>query len=398
MPSFKAVVLGARRNGERKVYIRLTHNRRSRHVPTGLVAMPDDVHGGELTSGALIDKVNEMMKSMRDNCNRVGAAILGMSIDEVERIATSRSSFDNNFLNYCKKHLDRLRESGRDGTLSAHRNAVASLSRFNGSDYLSYGLMTTSYLRSYKEYLKTLGRRAPSQYFSTIATIYGEAMREFNDTPDGEPLIRHNPFDIVKADKTPSTRKRALALTDVIRIRDCEPGTRNSELARDMFMLSFYLAGINAADLYELEWDGDSHVTYDRRKTRTRRSDSAHMRLSVPDEARPLIGKHAGRDGKRVLNLCERYLDTPSVNRALSKGMKRIGELLGIGGLTYYAARHTWATVAANECKIDIYVIEKALCHKPAGLGVTETYIKPDYSRIDNANRLVLDRLEEAGL
>lgn len=56
------------------------------------------------------------------------------------------------------------------------------------------------------------------------------------------------------------------------------------------------------------------------------------------------------------------------------------------------------ATWAANDCGVDIYVVEKALCHKPAGLGVTETYIKPDYRRTDNANRLVLDMLAEGDL
>lgn len=398
MPSFRAVTLGGRRNGERKVYIRLTHNRKSRHIPTGLVAMPDDVRGSELTSGALIDKTNAIMREMRENCNKVGTAILSMTVDEVVGIATRRNEYDRNFMHYCAKHLDALKANGRDGTWKAHKTAVRSLEEFNGSGYLTYDMMTTSYLKEYKAYLRTLGRRAPSMYYSVISQIYREAMRELNDTADGEAVIKRDPFSVVTADKTPQTRKRALTLDDVMRIRDCSPKEGRMEMARDMFMLSFYLIGINAVDLYELVWDDSSHVAYNRRKTRSRRKDGAYMRLSVPVEAVPIIEKYKDRYGETVLDFRNRYVSANYFKNAIVVGMNMLGEMLGMEGLTYYAARHTWATVAANECKIDIYVIEKALCHKPAGLGVTETYIKPDYSRIDNANRLVLDRLEEAGL
>lgn len=122
------------------------------------------------------------------------------------------------------------------------------------------------------------------------------------------------------------------------------------------------------------------------------------MRLLVQDEAKPLLAKYADRHGELVLDFHNRYLDPKFFKNWLGRNVRELGEELGIRGLTYYAARHTWATWAANDCGIDIYTVEKALCHKPSGLGVTETYIKPDYRRTDNANRLVLDRLEEEGL
>lgn len=398
MPSFRAVVLGGKRNGEHKVYIRLTHNRRTRHLPTGLVAMPGDFRGGELTNGLLIDKTNEQMKRMRERCNSVGSSLLNLDVEAVARIATSGHDFDRDFLNYCGAHLERLLREGRTGTHSTDRSAVNSLRRFVGRDTLMYDEMTVPLVREYLEWLAGCGPRAQRQYFSTIATIYRRARREFNDTADGSVPIPRDPFSVVRAPAQTRNRKRALPAADVARIRDCETGGGLEELARDMFMLSFYLVGINAADLYELRWSDDTHVEYNRRKTRTRRADGAYMRLLVPEEAKPLLAKYADRHGETVLDFRNRYAESKYFKNAIGKGMKALGERLGIQGLTYYAARHTWATLAANDCGVDIYTVEKALCHKPPGLGMTETYIRPDYSRVDNANRLVLDRLEEEGL
>lgn len=398
MPTFKAVALSRRKSGERSVYIRMTHNRRHRHLPTGLVATDRDVRGSELVSALLIDKTNEIMKGMRDRCNALGASLLTTDIDTLARVAMRRADFDRDFLAYCRRHLERLERDGRTGTLSLHRTAVRSLRRFVGRDTLDFDEMTVPLMMEYREWLKGLGRRAPSCYFSVISTIHREARRELNGGDGAEDAVRRDPFGAVKPDRVPLTRKRALSVPDLLRIRDSDPRTGAARMARDMFMLSFYLVGINAADLYELRWADGDHVEYNRRKTRTRRADGAYMRLLVPDEARPILERYADRHGELALDMANRYLDVKYFRNALVKGVKALGAQLGMDGLTYYAARHTWATLAANDCGIDIYTVEKALCHKPSGLGVTETYIRPSYSKIDNANRLVLDLLAEGDL
>lgn len=399
MPTFKAVALSRRKSGERSVYIRMTHNRRHRHLPTGLTATDRDVRGSELVSALLIDKTNEIMKEMRDRCNALGASLLTTDIDTLARLATRRDGFDGDFLAYCDRHLERLGREGREGTLIMHRTVVASLRRYTGGR-LTFDEIDKAFLEGWKGHLRTLGRRAPSAYFGVVAAIHREARAELNDPDTGIVRIPRDPFAAVKPDKAPTTRKKALTVDEMRSIRDLPDGrcTGLMRLARDMFMLSFYLMGINGADLYELGRPVDGVVSYERRKTRTRRADRAHMEVRVQPEAAPLLERYADRHGDRALDLHNLYLSARALDGAVSKGMRAIGEALGIGGLTYYAARHTWATWAANDCGVDIYVVEKALCHKPAGLGVTETYIKPDYRRTDNANRLVLDMLAEGDL
>ena len=57
---------------------------------------------------------------------------------------------------------------------------------------------------------------------------------------------------------------------------------------------------------------------------------------------------------------------------------------------TYYA-RHSWATIARNNCGVSKDDVHLALNHIDNDLKVTDLYIEKDWSMIDNANRKVID-------
>jgi integrase len=60
--------------------------------------------------------------------------------------------------------------------------------------------------------------------------------------------------------------------------------------------------------------------------------------------------------------------------------------------LSYYYARHSWATIARNDCEIDMQTINEALNHaSDANMKITDVYVKKDFTRIWEANRKVLD-------
>ena len=82
--------------------------------------------------------------------------------------------------------------------------------------------------------------------------------------------------------------------------------------------------------------------------------------------------------------------------------LKQIGETerKGLGGkksrnplfpdLSSYWARHTWATVAA-ELDVPKEVIAHALGHSWANSTTTDIYIRFDMKKVDEANRKVID-------
>ena len=76
----------------------------------------------------------------------------------------------------------------------------------------------------------------------------------------------------------------------------------------------------------------------------------------------------------------------------ISNGLRFIVTYLLTAALwvLFHVARHSWATIARNECGISMDDVAMALNHK-SGHDVTDTYVKKDWGRIDKANRAVID-------
>ena len=76
---------------------------------------------------------------------------------------------------------------------------------------------------------------------------------------------------------------------------------------------------------------------------------------------------------------------------AMNKGLKKIGNRLEIEDLEFYAARHSWATIAVNDAEVDKYTVHQSLNHVDDSMRVTDIYLKKSWDPIDKANRKVLD-------
>ena len=167
-------------------------------------------------------------------------------------------------------------------------------------------------------------------------------------------------------------------------------GTCRFDLAKDCFILSFSLMGINSVDLYNAIGLSDNRLVYNRTKTKDRRLYKAKMEVIVPDIILPIIEKYRDNTGKRIFKFYRYYRDSRAFNKAINKGLKEIGDQLGIDDLEYYAARHSWATIALNKCKIDKYTVHAALNHVDESMRVTDIYIERDFVNENKANAKVV--------
>jgi integrase len=101
--------------------------------------------------------------------------------------------------------------------------------------------------------------------------------------------------------------------------------------------------------------------------------------------ARLLVERY--RNGNRFC-FRDTYSTAYNFNKAVNKGLKRIGAAIGVDNLQFYAARHTWATIARNDCQVAFDTVAMALCHSQRT--VTDIYIRRDFSAVDAANDRVL--------
>ena len=197
----------------------------------------------------------------------------------------------------------------------------------------------------------------------------------FNNAIDNE-LTTYYPFRKYKIKHVP-TRKRSLSAEQLRSIFDADVPSWEQKYV-DAFKLIFLLIGINTVDLLSLrreDINGD-YVTYIRAKTKRL------YNIKLEPEAREIFDKYPG--AKKLLSWdegCVSYLSwTANLNRRLSEIFP---------GLTSYYARHSWATIAANDLDIQKDTIAAALGHGAST--VTDIYIDFDHKKVDEANRRVID-------
>ena len=151
------------------------------------------------------------------------------------------------------------------------------------------------------------------------------------------------------------------------------------------------LAGMNTVDLFELKKEnlkGDL-LCYHRQKTKKFRKDGAYMEIKIPARLFPLFEKYKSKTGY-LLNFSERYQDSNSFNINVNSGLKPYCKFNGLPNICIYNFRHSWATIAQNNCGASTAEVGFALNHSSAHR-VTEGYIKKDYSPINLLNEKVIE-------
>ena len=160
---------------------------------------------------------------------------------------------------------------------------------------------------------------------------------------------------------TVAVRQNWLTPDQVRFIRDHEDKRKSFPRVRDMFMLSYYLGGINIIDLTHIDFNECRNtLKYVRTKTERRAKVNPFVEFDIPDEAKPIIEKYKGADGKLSLFNCA---DTDMCHN-LGTAIRRCRNDLGMPNLTFYSARKSFAQHAfmlgESESVID-YVLGHSL-------------------------------------
>lgn len=281
------------------------------------------------------------------------------------------------------------------GTKKAYLETIRKIEAFSASAAkLRFEDINKDWLTDFDRFLqKTAGAASRHKHLRNIKAV-------FNDAIDNEVTSAY-PFRKFKMPRLQPTRKRAMTLEQLKAIRDYKVEPWQEEY-RDMFMLMFYLIGINSVDLFSASAAQlvNGRLEYTRQKTHKLYS------IKVEPEAMALIKKYRGEN--HLLLPLDRYQSAQDYLHHMNDALQKIGpqEIVPdkagkkrkvvyhplFPDITSYWTRHTWATLAAGE-DIPIETISRALGHS-VGSDVTNIYIRFDERKIDKANRKVLDLLK----
>jgi len=389
--------------------IKVYHNGVPKYIPT-IYRAPRSAFGKKdltLRDPYLLKILTEKIEDYEKEIKKMGTVVETWTAQEVKEYLTKEKGEKISIVDFAQKYTDKLRrrygEDKKKGAIGNINTALNSIVEFSNKLDLLFTDITAKFLQEYEDWLfdvKKIKGRGASLYTSNIRMLFNRAREEYNDEEKNIMLIPY-PFKKYKVPAMPTTRKRALSKEKILAIYNYKPEYIRDELARDMFILSFLLVGMNAADLYECPKIENGRITYNRKKTRERRKDRAEISIKVEPEAMSIIKKYA--DKTYLLNLKHHYSTAGNLNQALNgkvrkgkkgevyTGLKKIGAVIGVDDLEFYAARHSWASIAQNKVGIDKYSVHAALNHVIEEMKVTDIYTERDWSPIDRANRKVID-------
>lgn len=401
-------------DGTYNVKIRFTLDRKVKRLSTNLFVTQQDLTKSlkfkEDTS--IKREIDRLVLYYREQCLKLQLDQNHYSLDEIIEFLNGEQEKQQtiDFIKFSREWIASTTIKGAPN----YTTAINALVRFVGKEELDINLITLDFLEQFKAFLigerdartkklmqqgkRVTSNRTLSLYLVSIKKLFNEAKRKFNKKDKNLILIPNSPFEDFKIPKQEATRKRAIP-ADIIKkvwklpYKDMKKGYKSTcryNLAKDCFILSFCLIGINSADLYNATKMRGNTIIYNRTKTKARRLDGAKMMVDIPKIVQPLIDKYKDSTGKRLFNFYQYYGDEKTFNKAINSGLKEIGSILEVDDLEYYAAHHSWATIALNKVGIDKYIVHAALNHIDDSMKVTDIYIERDFVNENKANAKVV--------
>ncbi|MVM35479.1 tyrosine-type recombinase/integrase [Spirosoma sp. HMF4905] len=413
------------KDGSHPFVVRITKNRKNRWISTGR-SLPAKYWNDNYTDyRQAIRKSypepyrNELIVELeRWEKKYEGAAESLASADEVHDVKDVASKAiegrkqlrRSTLIAYTDELIVNMKRAGQLGNTVVYqilRNQLTDFlkSEFNKTD-VRFVDVTVKFCNDFEIYMREKGNADTtlSNRFRTLRAILNKAISEGVASLENYPFSRsvsdRHKFSVSKF--ITSTQKRAITRDDIRKVDAFQPvathvgayaEVKNAaeverlQRAKNIFMFSFYVGGINFVDLVQIRWrnlsqdaEGHTRLTYVRQKTGGKFS----IRLLAPamaiiEQYRPFTHNKPDSYIFDVLNTTV-HNNPKSITNRLKKIMgqvntdlKLIGERAGIDTpLTTYVARHSFAT-SLKRAGVATSVISATMGHKTEA--ITNVYL-----------------------
>ena len=292
---------------------------------------------------------------------------------------------DYNLLHYIDRCIERKRAMKRFGTAAAYQSTRNSLALFTKEKGVCFSGIDNIFQRDYTEFLLKRGvsNNTVCFYIRNLKSLCNQAVKE------GYRLAEKSPFENVYV-RPRKTVKRAQDRETIRKIYEFDFSAKpHVELARDLFIFSFFSRGMPFVDILLLKKTNifGNTIVYSRHKI------GQPLRILLTSQLRSLIAKYDNdsdylfpilRDSDPI----ELYGQYRRALERTNRNLKTVARVLGItGGLSTYVARHSWAT-QAKKSGAPVALISEGLGHTSER--TTQIYLKElDQNIVDRLNARV---------
>jgi len=280
-----------------------------------------------------------------------------------------KSKSSNRFFAQANIYLENLRLKGKYNSYTADKPRINRFKEFLDGDNIAFEDITVSLLNRFKAYLKgtrKISDRTIVNHLVVIRSIFNQAIKD-NLVED-----KYYPFgrDKIKI-KFPDSLKIGFTEDEVKILESLKLETGSSlDHARNIWLLSFYFAGIRVSDILKLKWSDFPNGRLHYKMGKNSKGDS----LKISDKPLSILKKYEKYMDKTdlvfpYLKNLESFNDLLDVQRKIKNATKIINEALqkvsAIAGikkpLTMHLSRHTFGNLSGD--KIPIHLLQKLYRH-----------------------------------
>lgn len=387
MATLKTIIVPARqlRNGKHKIRIAVGHKQKTQYIVTRFqVDNLDQFKEGKVVGRSDATMINHKLLNL-----------LNSYYDILDSINP-----DNFTCSQLKKHLEsNLKSKGitisqaayihietikKESTKELYQRTKRYFIQACGDIPLE--MITPATIEDFDNYLQNKRNNS-----STSRAMHLRQLRSFinRQVKKGSVTYALNPFYNFQM---PESQDRELDITvdELKLIRDSQFTEKPLRMARDLFMLSYYLGGINLIDLLNIDFRKATTIDYVREKSRLTKRGEKRVSLTIPSEAKPIIKTWIGTNGN--LNFGYNY-QYPYFRNYVTKQIKRLAKKLGINKrVVYYSARKSLVQ-HGFELGISLEVLEYSIGQSVKKNRPIFNYVRIMRSHADAAMRLILDNL-----
>ena len=377
-----------------KVYLSVTHKYKRFYLSTGLQTT-EKFYGmvfprSDKSAKSKTNRLAQIYKMCDDYINEHSNESVEELKEHLKELIVGKKMNRNTIISAIEKFIG---TKDKIGTVAAYKRLITDISVYDENATLDG--IDFSWVEGFYKHEEEKGRcnNGIIGDIDKLKSVFNWARRK--------KLTTNYPFERA-AFKKDRTRKRNLSVEQLRDIRDIKLDAHDS-IYRDFFLLGFYLIGMNLSDILDLTKEDykDGRISFFRNKT------NRLYDIRVEPEAKEIIDRYKNNSKSNELLSFMRITHSAgyaqfttkcnhclrSLGRKIYDGRRydRTNDAIELD-LTSYWNRHTWATFAAK-IGIPMEIIGRALGHSIWDNSITGVYVEYDTSKIDEANRKVIDYL-----
>lgn len=295
-------------------------------------------------------------------------------------------------LGIANEYTSTLRREGRNSYANIIDTLIKKFLEYTNGDILLTQI-TTATIDGFSHYLKSRGL-SPSyetMCLVNVRTLVNRAIKMQLVRYDVHPFLYWHAY-------RPDPRELDIPVEAMRKFTTYQTRHKSRQRAVDLFVLSYYLGGINLIDLLAYDFRGYKDkciMRYIRHKTRNKKQTNQYIEFTIQPEAHPIIDKYISAKTGHLIDIIDsKYRTTLNY---IDLALRKAADEMDIPDrVSFYTARKSFVQ-HGFELGIPLETLEYCIGQTMKANRPIFNYVKIMRQHADLAIRQILDNLKVAG-